>query len=37
MIKIKETWSGRYEKDNKEIELVFKNFICPPEGGDISG
>jgi hypothetical protein len=25
------------EKDEKRSELAFKDFICPPEGGDITG
>ena len=24
-------------KDEKKIELTFKDFTCPPEGGDIVG
>ncbi len=24
-------------KDEKKIELTFKDFTCPPEGGDIFG
>ncbi len=31
------TWSGYLEKDEKKIELSFKEFRCPPEGGDITG
>jgi hypothetical protein len=30
-------WRGYYVKDEKKIELAFKEFRCPLEGGDITG
>ena len=30
-------WRGHYIQDEKKIELTFKDFKCPPEGGDITG
>ena len=29
--------SGYLQKDGKKIPLAFKDFTCPPEGGDITG
>ncbi len=31
------TWSGYLEKDGNRSELAFKDFACPPEGGEITG
>ncbi len=36
-MQVLETWHGYYLKDEKKIHLTFKEFICPPEGGDITG
>ena len=33
----KYTWSGFLMNDEKRTELTFKDFTCPPEGGDITG
>ncbi len=30
-------WKGYYMQNEKQIELAFKDFKCPPEGGVISG
>jgi hypothetical protein len=30
-------WSGYIQKDEIKIEFGFKDFECPPEGGDITG
>ncbi len=32
-----EAWQGYYVKDENNIELAFKDFTCPPEGGIITG
>ena len=32
-----EMWRGHYIQDEKKIELTFRDFTCPPEGGDIVG
>ncbi len=31
------TWSGYLEKNEKRSDIEFKDFTCPPEGGDITG
>ena len=36
-VKVLETWHGYYVKEEKKIHFTFKEFICPPEGGDITG
>ena len=30
-------WRLYYIQDEEKIELTFKDFKCPPEGGDITG
>lgn len=30
-------WSGYYMKGDEKIELTFKDFKCPIEGGAITG
>jgi hypothetical protein len=37
MQKKKYTWSGILLNDEKRSELPFKDFTCPPEGGEITG
>ena len=37
MLSTRVTWSGYYTVDDKQIELIFKDFKCPIEGGDIIG
>jgi hypothetical protein len=37
MLSTRVTWSGNYTVDDKQIELIFKDFKCPIEGGDIIG
>ena len=32
-----EIWRGYYIQDEKKIELTFKDFTCPSEGGVITG
>ncbi len=32
-----EMWRGYYIQDEKKIELTFKDFTCPLEGGVITG
>ena len=32
-----EIWRGYYIQDEKKIELTFKDFTCPLEGGVITG
>ena len=32
-----ERWQGHYIEDEKKIELIFKDFTCPIEGGEITG
>ncbi len=36
-VTVLEMWRGYYVKDEKKIELAFKEFSFPPEGGDITG
>ena len=36
-VQVLETWHGYYVKDDKKIQFIFKEFTCPPEGGDITG
>ena len=33
----KYTWSVILQKDEMSSELPFKDFTCPPEGGEIIG
>ena len=36
-VKVFERWQGHYIEDEKKIELIFKDFTCPVEGGEIIG
>ena len=36
-VQVLERWHGYYVQDEKKIQLTFKEFTCPPEGGDITG
>ncbi len=36
-VQVFERWQGHYIEDEKKIELIFKDFSCPPEGGVITG
>ena len=36
-VQVFERWQGHYIEDEKKIELIFKDFSCPVEGGEIIG
>ena len=36
-VQVFERWQGHYIEDEKKIELIFKDFTCPVEGGEIIG
>ena len=36
-MQVTEIWQGYYIEEEKKIEFKFKDFSCPPEGGDITG